>query len=63
MNELQMKSEKALHWLHSNEMVVNPDKFHSIITNMLGKLMNSYRLLIGNHEIDSKNCLSLLGSK
>ena len=54
-----MKSEKALDWLHSNEMVVNPDKFHSIITNMLEKLMNSYKPRIGNHEIDSENCVSL----
>ena len=44
-------------------MVVYPDKFLSIIINMLGKLMVSYKIIIGNHEIDLENAVSLLGIK
>ena len=36
-------------------MVVNPDKFQSIIINGLGKLKNSQEVLIDNHKIDSEN--------
>ena len=39
-------------------MVVNPDKFQSIIINRLGKLKD---LLTDNHEIDSENSVTLLG--
>ena len=42
-------------------MVVNPDKFQSIIINRLGKLKNSYELLIDNHKIDLKISVTLLG--
>ena len=63
LTELQKKSEKEIDWLHSNEMVVYPDKFLSIIINMLGKLMVSYKIIIGNHEIDLENAVSLLGIK
>ena len=41
-------------WLRSNEMLVNLDKFQSIITTRLGKLKYSYELLIDNHKIDSQ---------
>ena len=42
-------------------MVVNPDKFQSIIIiNRLGKLKNSCELLIDNHNIDSENSVTLL---
>ena len=44
-------------------MVVNPDKFQSIIINRLGKLKDSYELLIDSHKIDSENSLTLLGIK
>ena len=58
---LQKESENAIDWFCSNEMVVNPDKFQSIINNRLGKLKDSYKLLIDNHEIDSENSITLLG--
>ena len=44
-------------------MVVNPDNFLSIIINRLGKLKNSYKLLIDNNKIDSENSVTLLGIK
>ena len=42
-------------------MIVNPHKFQSVITNRLGKLNNSYDLLIDNHKVDSENSVTLLG--
>ena len=42
-------------------MVVNPDKFQSIIINRLGKLKDSYELLIDSHKIDSENSVTLSG--
>ena len=42
-------------------MVVNLDKFQSIIINRLAKLNNSYELIIDNHEIDLENAVTLLG--
>ena len=42
-------------WFHSNKMVVNPHKFRSNIVNKLGKFIYSYKLQIGNHEINSEN--------
>ena len=44
-----------------NETVVNLDKFQFIIINRLGKLKNSYELLIDKHKIDSENSVTLLG--
>ena len=41
-------------------MVVNPDKFQSIIINRLGKLKNSFELLIDNHNTDSEDSVTLL---
>ena len=57
ITKLQKESEKAVDWFHSNEMVVNPDKFQSIVINRPGKLKNSYKLLIDNYKNDSKNSL------
>ena len=42
-------------------MVVNLDKFQSIIINRLVKLNDSYKLLIDNHKINSANSETLLG--
>ena len=52
MTELQKESENAIDWFRSNEMVVNPYKFQSIIINRLAKLKNSSGLLIDNQKID-----------
>ena len=48
-------------WLLLNKMVINPDKFQSIIINRLIKLKKSYELLIDNHKIDSENCITSPG--
>ena len=44
-------------------MVVNPDKFQSIITNRLENLKDSHELLIDKHKIDLENSVTLLGIK
>ena len=63
ITDIQEEFENTIGWFCSNEMVVNPDKFQSIIINRLGKLKDSYELLIDNHKIDSENSLTLLGIK
>ena len=50
ITELQKESEKALYLFFSNEMEANPDKFKSVIINKLGKLKDSYELLIDNYK-------------
>ena len=61
ITDLQNESENPIGWLRSNEMVVNPDKFPSIIINRLGKLKNSYELLTDNYKIELENSVTLLG--
>ena len=61
ITDLQKELENAIDWFRLNEMVVNPDKFQSVIIKRFGKLRNSYELLIDNHKIDSENCVTLLG--
>ena len=40
-------------------MEINPEKFQSIIIKKPGKLKDSYKLLIDNHEIDSESSVTL----
>ena len=41
ITDLQKESENVIVWFRSNEMVVNPDKFQSIIISRLGKVKDS----------------------
>ena len=61
--DLQKEFENAIDWFCSNEMVVNLDKFQSIIINRLRRLKNSYEFLIDIHKTDWKNSVALLGIK
>ena len=61
VTDLQKEPENAIDWFRSNEVVVNPDKFQSIIINRLGELKNSYELLLDNCKIYLENSLTLLG--
>ena len=61
ITDLQNESKNAIVLFHSNEMVVNPNKFQFIIINRLGKLKDFYELLIDNNKIDSENSVTLLG--
>ena len=58
ITDLQKKSENAIDWFRSNEMVVNPDKFQSILINRLGKLKDPSAVLIDNHKTDSENSVT-----
>ena len=49
ITDLHKESESAIDWFCSNEMVVNSDKFQSIIINKLGKLKNSYKIAINQN--------------
>ena len=40
-------------------MEINPEKFQSIIIKKPGKLKDSYKLLIDNHESDSESSVTL----
>ena len=60
ITDLQKESENAIEWFCSNEMVVNPNKFQSIIISRLGELKDSYKLLSDNHKIDLENSVTLL---
>ena len=61
ITDLQRELENAIDWFCSKEMVVNLDKFQSIIINRLVKLNDSYKVLIDNHKINSANSETLLG--
>ena len=61
ITDLQKEYENAIDWFRSNKMVINLDKFQSIIINRLGKLKDSYELLIDNHKTDLENFVKLLG--
>ena len=41
ITDLQKEPENVIVWFRSNEMVVNPDKFQSIIISRLGKIKDS----------------------
>ena len=56
-----LQKESGNDWFCLNKMVVNPNIFQSIVINRLGRLKNSYYLLIYNHKIDSENSVRLLG--
>ena len=61
ITDLQKEPENAIDWFRSNEMVVNLDKFQSIIINRLGKIKDPYELTVDNYKTDSENSVTLLG--
>ena len=59
ITNLQKEYENAMDWSLLNRMVVNHDKFQSILINRIGKLKDCYELLIDNHKIDSEKSATL----
>ena len=57
-NSVEKKSGKVIDWFCWNKMLLNHDKFQSILINSLKKLKDSYKLLIDNHKIDSENSVT-----
>ena len=58
ITKLQKESENAIDWFHSNQMVVNPNKFQSNIIKKLRKSKSPYKLLTDNYKTDSENSIT-----
>ena len=58
---LESESNVAIKWFLTNEMIVNPDKFQAIIINKHSRLHESFKLKVGTYEIETQNCVELLG--
>ena len=59
--KLEKESTNAIDWFRSNEMIVNPDKFQSIIVNNGKNTTNSYKLRFDKKTIESENSINVLG--
>jgi len=61
INNLEIESNKATEWFKVNNMIVNPEKFQSIIIDRKGQTNNPTKLVIDGKEIYSENSVTLLG--
>ena len=61
ITNLEIESNKATEWFKVNNMIVNPDKFQSIIIDRKGQTNNPTKLTIDGSEISSENSVTLLG--
>ena len=61
ITNLEIESNKAAEWFKVNNMIVNPDKFQSIIIDRKGQTNNPTKLTIDGSEISSENSVTLLG--
>ena len=58
---LEKESQAATDWFVPNEMIVNLDKFQTIVVKGNNKMKDSYSLNINQELINSENCVKLLG--
>ena len=61
ISTLEQDSPAAIDWYKINEMIVNPDKFQAIFVKKNCRMKDSYVLNINNQNINSVNCIKLLG--
>ena len=61
ITNLEIESNKATEWFKVNNMIVNPDKFQSIIIDRKGQTNNPTKLTIDGSEVGSENSVTLLG--
>ena len=61
IENLELESNKATEWFKVNNMIVNPEKFQAIIIDRKGQSNNPTKLVIDGKEINSENCVTLLG--
>ena len=61
INEVKEKSEVAINWFSSNEMIVNPDKFKSIILTKKKSYYTPTGFSIGTDIASIERSLKLLG--
>ena len=60
INTSEKESQAAIDWSILNEMIVNPDKFQTIVVKRNNKMKNSYSLNINWDVINSENRVKLL---
>ena len=63
INNLECEANAALSWLASNNMIANPDKFHSIILSKNIIDTSDLKIKVGNKVIKSEANVKLLGVK
>ena len=63
INNLECEANTALSWLASNNMIANPDKFHSIILSKNRIDTSDLKVKVGNKVIKSEANVKLLGVK
>ena len=61
IENLELESNKATEGFKVNNMIVNPEKFQAIIIDRKGQSNNPTKLVIDGKEINSENCVTLLG--
>ena len=61
MQILKAELENALKWFSDNEMIVNPDKFISIIIQKSNQTIKPKQYLITNDVVDVPSSVKLLG--
>ena len=57
---LQSECERAINWLRSNKMIVNPDKFQVILLDKRRSDSTNTKVEIGNEKIISTSSVKLL---
>ena len=57
---LEKESEKAVDWFRRNNMIVNPEKFQSMILQRSGK-SDAHTIEIDGNKIETTNSVDLLG--
>ena len=55
---LEQESEEAVQWFRQNQMVVNPDKFQSMIMEKNNKVEETHKLQILEENIDTTNTVN-----
>ena len=60
MKTLEQESEPAVSWFKKSEMIVNADKFQTIILNK-NESETKYKLTTDNNDIESTKSVKLLG--
>ena len=61
ISTLEQDSPAAIYWYKINEMIVNSDKFQAVFVKKNCRMKDSYVLNINNQNINSVNCIKLLG--
>ena len=60
ISTLEQYSQVAIDWFKINEMIVNPDKFQTIIVKKNCRINDSYAFNIESQTINSENCVKLV---